>query len=399
MIFRRDISPILKKYAKFPVIALLGPRQSGKTTLVKEIFKKYTFISFEDPDNRNFAKNDPKRFLKVHENPHGIILDEFQYVPEILSYIQLHVDEYQRPGYFVLTGSQNFLAHQAITQSLAGRVGILVLLPLSLAELIQNKLISSDVDEMMFKGGYPRVYQQDLPVTDFYSSYIQSYIERDVRLLENVGDIDTFQRFMQLCAGRVGQLLNINNLASDCGITFNTAKKWISILQASYVIFLLQPHYRNFKKRLTKSPKLYFYDTGIVCSLLKISTPITLSPHPLRGNIFENFMITDFYKQYYNIGVRPPLYFWRDNNKRFEVDCLIDEDNVLTPIEIKAGETIHSDYFKGLKSWNEISQTNPENNYIVYGGEKNQQRSNGTIIGWEKANNLIQKIRKKTSSL
>ncbi|MFH1643709.1 MAG: ATP-binding protein [bacterium] len=393
--FKRDLDSILIDYKQFPVIAILGPRQSGKTTLAKHTFKNYVYTSFEDPETRELAQNDPHKFFSIHENKHGIIIDEFQNVPKILSYIQLEVDEKKRTGYFILTGSQNFLMNQAITQSLAGRVGILTLLPLSINELESNKLIKNQIaDSTIFNGGYPRLYDKNISPEKLYPSYIQSYVERDVRQLTNVGDLRSFQRFMQLCAGRIGQLLNLSELASVCGISVSTAQRWISILEASYILFLLSPYFKNFNKRITKSPKIYFYDTGLACSLLGIESPEFLSLHPLYGNIFESFIVADIYKQYFNIGKRPPVYFWRDLNGRLEVDCIIEQHNNLFPIEIKSGQTIASDYFSNIIQWNEISNTNSDNNFVIYGGELNQKRSNGNIISWKNAGTIIEVLKK-----
>jgi uncharacterized protein len=393
--FKRDLKKELKKYAQFPVIALLGPRQSGKTTLAKETFTKYTYLTFEHEATRTYAEQDPESFLRKHENKHGLIIDEFQYVPNITSYIQLAVDEKKRPGYFVLTGSQNFLVNKAITQSLAGRVGILLLLPLSLHELKVNKLPSKEVDNVIFTGGYPRLYDEHIDPDKFYPSYVQTYIERDVRQLDKVGDLKSFQRFIQVCAGRVGQLLNIDGLASECGISFHTARAWLSILEASYIVFLLEPHYRDFKKRLTKSPKIYFFDTGLACSLLRITHADLLSTHPLRGHLFECLIIADLYKQYCNLGIRPSLYFWRDLNGRHELDCILDEGVNLYPIEIKSGSTVVSDFYKGLLYWNELAGADPSHSYIIYGGTLTQHRRQGNIIGWQAAGTLIQSIIKK----
>lgn len=392
--FSRDIKKILIRYAKFPVVALLGPRQSGKTTLAKITFAKHKYLNFEHEPTRSFAASDPERFLELYENEQGIIIDEFQYVPQLLSYIQLIVDEKKRPGYFVLTGSQNFLANQAITQSLAGRVGILNLLPLSIHELKTNKLLFDDVDKIIFGGGYPRIYDEKIEPMEYYPSYMQTYIERDVRQLANLGDLKLFQKFVQLCAGRVGQQLKIDTLAADCGISFHTARAWLSILEASYIIFLLEPHYKSFSKRLTRSPKLYFFDTGLACSLLRITSVELLEMHPLRGPLFECLIITDFYKQYCNAGLRPSLYFWRDQNGRHEVDCILDEGITLYPVEIKSGQTIGSDFFDELTYWSELAEIDPSQNYIVYGGKLRQPRSRGTIIGWQAAGNLVAAVQK-----
>lgn len=392
MYYKRELEDILPSYTKFPVVAILGPRQSGKTTLARHYFKNYTYLSFEDPAIREYATSDPRGFLLEHENKHGIILDEFQYVPHILSYIQLEVDEKDRPGYFVLSGSQNYLMNPAITQSLAGRVGILTLLPLSIQELIANKLADERPPHTMLKGGYPRIYVQDIEPAIFYPSYINTYVERDVRQLVNVHELNTFTKFLALCAGRIGQLLNLSDIAMHCGISAPTAKSWLSILEASYLVFRLQPYFVNFNKRITKTPKLYFYDTGLACNLLRITSEQALAMSSFRGSIFENLIVTDLYKQFYNRGRRPSLYFWRDKNGLIEVDCLVEKALKLVPIEIKSSETISPTFFKGITKWNEISQTDPTDNYIVYAGKDTQNRTNGHIIGWKKSGILMAKI-------
>jgi len=389
---KRSLVASLLKYAKFPAVALLGPRQSGKTTLAKSVFSKHKFFSFEDETLRTFALEDPKRFLSLHENEHGLILDEFQHVPQILSYIQVEIDAKKRPGYFILTGSQNFLMNQAITQSLAGRVGIINLFPLSMEELETNNLLSRDVDDVIFTGGYPRIYHENIPPELLYPSYTQSYIERDVRQLLNVGDLALFQKFVQLCAGRIGQLLNLEALGNECGITSKTAKKWITVLEASYIVFQLRPHHKNFNKRVTKTPKLYFYDTGLACSLLRITSKEMLAFHPLRAQLFECLIIADLYKQYSNLGMRSPLYFWRDKNGSHEVDCIIDQGIRLVPVEIKSGQTIATDYFRGLLYWSNIAQTDSADGYIVYGGEFEQTRSAGHVMSWQAAAHLVRRI-------
>lgn len=391
MFIKRDLEKALERYIKFPVVAILGPRQSGKTTLAQNYFKKYIFISFENPSIREFAISDPTGFLKHYENQHGIILDEFQHVPQLLSYIQLDVDSHKRPGYFILTGSQNFLMNQAITQSLAGRVGILTLLPFSIKELKKNNILKNNIEEAVTIGNYPRVYTDQIESSDFYSSYINTYIERDVRQLTKVGDLNTFQKFLSLCAGRVGQELNLTELGSACAISATTAKAWISILQSSYIIFLLQPHFNNFNKRLTKSPKLYFYDTGIASTLLKINKE-NLQFSPFKGHILKNLIIADINKQFYNNGQTPSTYFWRDQNGRIEVDCIIDTGTKLIPIEIKSSQTISLEFFNAIEKWNEISKTTPQDNYIIYGGNEMQVRNKGNIIGWQSAENLINNL-------
>lgn len=397
MFLDRSITQTLLRFAKFPVVGLFGPRQSGKTTLVKNVFSQHKYFNFEDPSTRERARTDPAKFLRDAQNAHGIILDEFQYLPEILSYIQIESDEKKRPGYFVLTGSQNFLMNQAVTQSLAGRIGILTLLPLAIQELIKNNILSSGtntIDQIMFSGGYPKIYTENFTSDELYPSYIQSYVERDVRQLINIENLRTFQKFMQLCAGRVGQLLNIADIATSCGISQKTADSWLAILQASYIIFLLNPYHENFNKRVIKTPKLYFYDTGLACSLLGLRSAQDLSLSVFRGHIFESFMISDLFKQYFSLGSRTPLYFWRDKNGAIEVDCIVNLGLKLVPIEIKSGETINNSFFDGLVKWSALAQGDPEDGYVIYAGLGHENRSTGRIVGWQEAGSLIEKIDK-----
>ena len=391
MFIDRIMSKSIQKFQKFPVIAILGPRQSGKTTFTKKYFIQHTFVSFEQESVRQEAQQDPEKFFKKYENQHGIIIDEFQYVPEILSYIKYICDEQPRSGYFVLTGSSNFLMNEQISQSLAGRVGILTMLPLSIGELEQAQLLPS-LDDIILQGGYPRVYQEKFTPDEFYPSYIHSYIERDVRQLTNVVDLYQFQRFMKLCAGRVGQLLNLTDLATNCGIALKTAERWISILQASYVIFLLQPYHVNFNKRVIKQAKLYFYDTGVACSLLELKDTHSLSHSYMYGHLFENFIIADLMKQYHFCGTQPPLYFWRDKNGSIEVDCLINQGYQLVPIEIKSSMTMRNEYFDGLVKFQEISNNSVVKKYVVYGGDLTEERNPGLMISWKTFGNFIDTI-------
>lgn len=392
MFFQRSLSKTFRRYTKFPVVSLLGPRQSGKTTLVRKYFDKHLYLNLENPELRSFAQEDPNRFLKENANKHGIIIDEFQYAPQLLSYIQVNVDEEKKAGYFILTGSQNFLVNHTLTQSLAGRVGILTLLPLSLRELEQSKLIS-DVDTTVLNGGYPRLFQSHIAAADFYPSYIHTYLERDIRQLAHVGDMLIFQKFMKLCAARVGQQLNIADLATNLGIDQRKVRAWLSVLEASYIIFFLKPHFQNFNKRITKTPKLYFYDTGLACSLLDIKSRDTLALSHYRGNLFESLIISDLQKQYYNKGITsPPLYFWRDQNGRVEVDCIIDRGDTLFPVEIKSGETISPSFFTSLAEWNKLAKSSPEQMKIVYAGDKAQTRGTGKVVPWKQAAKLISSI-------
>lgn len=394
MYYKRNLEVVLQRFSKFPAIALLGPRQSGKTTIVKNTFKNHVFLSLEDPEIRDIALNDPKVFLRTYENEHGIILDEFQYAPNILSYIQLEIDEKKRPGYFILTGSQNFLVNEAITQSLAGRVGILTLLPMSLSELNQHALIPNTVDELILQGCYPRIYAESFLPQELYPSYIHSYLERDVRTLVQVTSLQAFQKFLTLCAARIGNLLNLSELASNCGISVPTAQHWLSVLEASYIIYQLRPYWNNFNKRITKTPKFYFYDTGVACSLLGIRNTKDLLLNPLYGSLFECLIMSDLHKQYFNQGLPPPLYFWRDQNGRIEVDCIIDRGSQMVPVEIKSTETFSQNFFDGIAKWNEISGVSLAKSYAIYGGSLTMQRENGRIVSWRETGNLIEQFNK-----
>ncbi len=387
--FKRAIESKIKEIAqKMPVIGILGPRQSGKTTLARSTFTSHRYISLENHETRDFAITDPKRFLASIENPHGVILDEIQHAPALLSYIQTYVDEYPKPGFIVITGSHNILLNQAISQTLAGRIALFTLPPLSIAELRVNNILPETIEKLIFKGCYPRIYAYDLDPTMWYADYIQTYVERDARQLANFEDLSAFKRFLGLCAGRIGQLLNYSALAVDCGIDQRTAKAWMSILEASYVVFLLQPHHVNFNKRLIKTPKLYFYDSGLACSLLDIQTPEQLHTHYLRGGLVESTIMSEIFKHYFSIGRRPQnVYFWR-NQAGNELDCVIQKGNDLVPIEIKSSTTISNNFFDGLKYWAEISET-PPNGYVIYSGDENQSRSLGTVISWKHIDDMF----------
>lgn len=362
----------------FPVVSLTGPRQSGKTTLLKQTFSDYPYLSLENPSNRELAIRDPENFLSQFNS--GVILDEIQKAPELFSYIQEIVDQ-NKERKFILSGSQNFLLSEKISQTLAGRVGILTLLPFSRQELkgIQN---FNSFEEWAFKGAYPRIYDQNIPPDIFYSSYIQTYIERDVREIKNILDLNAFTRFLKLCAGRVGQLLNLSSLANDCGIAVSTAKQWISLLEASYVVFLLQPHHKNFNKRLIKMPKLYFYDTGLLCYLLQLESAEQLKTHYAKGAVFENVMLLELLKKRLNNGQRNNLYFWRDH-KGLEIDCIIEQGELLTPIEFKAGSTKSLDFFKSITYWNKLSGNKPENSYVIYAGNESIKTGLGNLRSWK----------------
>lgn len=376
MIPRTLTAKIVALAQKFQVITLTGPRQSGKTTLVRTAFPAMPYVSLEEPDIRQIALTDPRGFLANY--PAGAILDEIQNTPDLFSYIQRLVDE-NRQMQFILTGSSNFLLLERISQSLAGRTAVLYLLPLSLAELAPG---AEPYEDLIFKGRYPRIYDRDLAPNDFYPSYIQTYVERDVRLLRNIGDINAFVKFTQLCAGRIGQLLNLVGLANDAGVSPNTAKAWLSVLESSYILFRLQPYYHNFNKRLVKSPKLYFYDTGVACSLLGIRDASQVTSHYLRGALFENLIISEFIKRYVHRGEVRPLYFWQDHHGK-EIDCLLVDGEKITPVEIKSGKTLSASYFDNLKYWRPLAGLPEEQGYVVYGGEQSLQTSAGAYVSWK----------------
>jgi predicted AAA+ superfamily ATPase len=376
MIERTLAAKMISLAQKFQVITLTGPRQSGKTTLVRAAFPGLAYVSLEDPDIRQFALTDPRGFLSNY--PAGAILDEIQNVPDLFSYIQGLVDG-DRGLQFILTGSSNFLLMEKISQTLAGRTAVLHLLPFSFEELAP---LAGDYEELIFKGQYPRVYDRDISPTDFYPAYIQTYVERDVRSMKNIGDINSFIQFARLCAGRTGQLLTYTSLASDAGISPNTAKEWLSILESSYILYRLQPYHHNFNKRLVKSPKLYFYDTGVACSLLGIRDQEQISLHYLKGALFENLIINEFIKRSYNRGDNNHPYFWQDNHGK-EIDCLLVEGETVTPVEIKAGKTISTSYFDNFRHWRNLKDDSDGQGYVVYGGEESIITSTGELVSWK----------------
>lgn len=370
----------------FPVVSLSGPRQSGKTTLARAMFSDYAYVNLENPDDRLAAEEDPLRFLRSHSRT-GLIVDEAQKVPSLFSFLQGIVDESGEMGKYILTGSQNFLLLEKISQSLAGRVAVCNLMPFGLSELADADLLDDDLNRVMFTGGYPVIFDRKIPVPDYFPSYIQTYIERDVRAISNVGNLGTFQRFVKLCAGRVGQLLNLSGLGAELGLNYKTVRSWISILEASYLVFLLQPHHKNFNKRIVKQPKLYFFDSGLLCALLDIQSPQQLDSHYLRGNIFESFIISEYIKSRLHAGRRPNAYFWR-NSTGHEIDLMLEADARLWAVEIKSGETLNEDFFKNLRYFKRISSAPDECFYLVYGGERNFPRKHGQVVGWKSISKL-----------
>lgn len=376
----RDAANTLSQLAKgFPVLGLTGPRQSGKTTLVRALFSDKPYVSLENPDERNMAAQDPKGFLGRF--PQGAIFDEIQREPNLLSYLQGIVDERRRMGEFVVTGSQQFGLMQSITQSLAGRIGLVQLLPLALTELRRSERVPTSLDNVMYTGLYPALYDRELMPAQWFANYLATYIERDVRQIADIRDLSLFQRFVKLCAARCGQLLNLTSLANDSGISHTTARAWISILEAGYIVFLLTPYHRNFGKRLVKMPKLYFYDVGLASYLLGIQNPEQLSIHAQRGALFESFVIAEYVKNRFNQGQPLNLYFWR-NNTGEEIDLLVEQGAQVQPIEIKSGQTFHSDFIASLRKWMGYADTDLYSPRVVYGGNDNFQFQGIEVVSW-----------------
>lgn len=371
----RDLAGLLRRLANgFPVVGLTGPRQSGKTTLAKMCFADKPYRSLEDPDQLDFALTDAKGFLGQFR--HGAVLDEIQRCPELFSYLQGIVDTSSTTGQWVLTGSQQFgFRHQA-SQTLAGRIGLATLLPFSMTEL--GNLVT-DLNTLLFTGGYPPIYDRNVLPSDWYASYVQTYLERDVQQLIRVKDLVGFRNFLRLCAGRAGQLINLSDLGNDAGVSHNTIKEWLSVLEASFIIYRLPPHHKNFSKRLIKSPKLYFIDTGLLCWLLGIRNADQLIGHAMRGPIFENLIISELLKFQLAAGEIPSLFFWRDS-AQLEIDLIVDNGTTLIPFEIKSGATLSTDQFHAIKKWLDLSGLS--NGYLIYGGEQKQIRGNIHALGW-----------------
>jgi len=385
MIPRQAAETVLRLSKGFPVVAITGPRQSGKTTLARHAFPDKPYVSLEYPDTRVFAQSDPRAFLEGY--PDGAVLDEVQRCPELFSYLQGTVDEDGRMGLFVLTGSQQFDLRAGITQTLAGRVGMVQLLPFSQGELADAGIAPDDPETLLYSGCYPPIYDREIAPPDWQAGYVATYVERDLHQLIQVRDLNTFQLFVRMCAARTGQLLNLSSLAADCGITHNTAKAWLSVLEASYLVFLLPPHFRNFNKRLTKTPKLYFYDTGLACWLMGIRDKEQLTTHAMRGALFETWVIAELVKGRFNRGLPSNLYFWRDSTGN-EIDILADQGDCLAPIEVKAGKTIAADYFAGLRRWCTLAGAAAGKATLVYAGKEQQRRADVSVIPWSKIGEL-----------
>lgn len=386
---RRTISEhVLKMATQYPVVTVTGPRQSGKTMLVKSLFKDKPYVTLENIDSMERAEKDPRRFLGSF--PDGAIIDEVQRVPQLMSYIQGIVDDRQMNGMFILTGSYQLTLMQSITQSLAGRSAIVELLPFSMEEINKNYKNNS-IDDYLFKGAYPRIYDQNLEPHQALNFYVKTYVERDLRELSQIHNLSLFKKFMRMCAGMTGQILNLSNLANSVGITHTTAKEWMSLLEASYIIFLMEPYFVNIKKRLVKSPKLYFYDTGLAAFLIGINEQQQLKTHPLRGNLFENFLVTEILKERYNSGKSNNINFYRDH-KGNEVDVIYNIAQHVLPIEIKSGETVTKEYFKGLNYFEKLFPNLPYGKAVVYGGEKYYQQENTQIVSFLKTIEFLRSI-------
>ena len=365
----------------FPVIAITGPRQSGKSTLARETFPRHPYVTLEDLDTRSVALADPRRFLARF--PEGAVLDEVQRAPALLSYLQGRVDAAQRPGEFIVTGSQQFGLMDGITQSLAGRAGLLQLLPLSQTELRQSASAGASLEEAMWRGGYPALHAQfrELPPQTWFASYVATYLERDVRQVLNINNLALFQRFVLMCAARSGQLLNLNSLAADCGISQPTARQWLTVLQASYVVTLLPPYHRNFGKRLVKTPKLYFLDTGLLCHLLRIPDALALQTHAMRGAIFETWAVTEVIKHRYNQGLSADLYFWRDNHGT-EFDLVFEQAGRLQAVEIKSGTTFAMDWLGPARRWKTMVGEAAAQPIVLYGGVDSFELADAHVVSW-----------------
>ena len=391
MIERTLQAHFLAVAGRYPVVTLTGPRQSGKTTLSRMTFPEKPYASLEPPATRELALEDPLGFLARY--PEGAIFDEVQRAPELLSYLQSQVDDDPRPGRFILTGSQNLGLLGGVTQSLAGRTALLELLPLGLEEVRRFAAPADDLYPFLWRGGYPRIFSAHLPPEEWLASYTTTYLERDVRQLLKVGDLLSFQTFLRLAASRTGRLLNLDSLASDCGISHGTAKAWLSVLEASYIAFRLPPFHANLSKRLVKSPKLYFYDTGLVCNLLGINRPEQLANHPLRGSLFETWVVSEVLKQHLHRGRQPRLSFYGERG-RLEIDLLLEDGADVTAIEIKSSQTPSASFFENFDRLAErFAEQDPSmqrlaQRLVIYGGDDLQKRSGGTLVPWSRIDEL-----------
>ena len=380
----RDLAPLLKKAAgQMPAITLTGPRQSGKTTLCRAVFPRHPYTTLEAPDTRVFAAEDPRGFLA--QFPEGAVIDEVQRVPELLSYLQVAIDGTPTPGRWILTGSQNLSLLESVSQSLAGRTAVYNLLPLHRGEVVRFSRHPESLEETLLAGGYPRIFDQGIDPAEWLRSYAATYIERDVRTIANVGDLAAFQRFVELCAGRTAQLVNYSSLADDCGVSQPTAKAWLSILETTFVVFCLPSFHSDLRKRLVKMPKLHFYDTGLLCWLLGIRSSGQLHSHPLRGSIFETWVVSEIAKHRANRGETHGLWFYRDRNGA-EVDLVVEHPSHVSLVEAKSAMTASANLFKGARRVrNHLAESSrPCSVVVAYGGDELQERSEGTLVSWRR---------------
>jgi hypothetical protein len=375
MLKRNISSDLLRLAASYPIVTLTGPRQSGKTTLIRALFPDKPYLSLEDPDVRLSANSDPRGLLDRY--PEGAIFDEVQRAPDLLSYLQTRVDQSSVAGQYLLTGSAQFELLDSLSQSLAGRTALAKLLPLTLSELPVKRTLN----ELLYYGFYPRIYANSLNPTEALGFYVNTYIERDVRSLLSVKNLATFEHFLRMCAARTGQILNLSSLGNDCGISHNTAREWLSVLEASYILFCVQPHFSNFSKRLIKSPKLFFYDVGLVSYLLGITDPKQLIAHPLRGALFETLVVSELVKLRYNAIKNNNLFYFR-NHVGDEVDLILDYPLSVRPVEIKSGATLQNDFFKGLRYYANLN-TAAQRGVVVYGGEQPHSHHDGLVIPYD----------------
>ncbi len=383
MIKRHISKKILELSKKYPVVSITGPRQSGKTSLCRELFPSYDYVNLENLDTLLKAKLDPRHFLKLGSGS-KMIIDEIQKFPDLLSYIQTEVDEQEIDGQFVITGSQNFAVSENISQSLAGRVANFTLLPLSILEINNSEYKKKFLEarNSIKRGFYPRSLVKDITAQDFYRDYIATYVERDVRQIKNIGDLSLFQKFLQLVAGRVGQLVNYSSLANDVGVSHKTIESWLNVLEASYIIYTLQPYHKNFGKRVIKNPKIFFYDVGLLCHLLGINSVTDLDMHYAYGQIFENFVITEVKKGLYNLRKNENIYFWRDNHHN-EIDLILSSGGKLHGIEIKSAQTFNKNMLKGLKFWYKLDSKTHTPLSLVYDGVEKQRIGIVELVNWQ----------------
>ena len=382
MIERAITNKIKATIKSFPLVTLTGARQCGKSTLLRYIFPDWKYISFEDLDIREMASKDPRYFLSLY--PERAIFDEVQQVPELFSYIQTHVDALNKPGVYILSGSQNFLLMEKISQSLAGRTALLFLTPFSMQELKAAELLPKNLNTYLFKGSYPRIYDQNPEPVDFYSAYIRTYIERDVRLLRNIASLPDFHRFLKLCAGRCGQILNTTELSNQAELSLATTRSWLSILETSHIIFYLRPYHKNYGKRLIKSPKLYFFDTGLVVNLLGLKKEEQLETHFMRGSLFENLIISEYMKKRFFEGREPQAYYWRDSSV-LEIDLVEETPEGLNLFEIKSAATIKQNFFNNIQKFEKLAGTQVKHRNIIYGGSTTylEKDTTGGFISWQ----------------